>query len=126
MQNGKSNLLEHPETQQPSYKMEGIPQTSDLSFSSNNNYWISKKENRIVLKNILDFLSAPPIKGSCKIQMDENQHVHIFVLHDQFQEHIYFPEGDSPSGQSFFRHKENTLLHRMLVSLSSSRSSLSI
>ena len=88
-----SNMLEHPKTQQPSYKMEGIPQTSDLSFSSNNNYWISKKENRIVLKNMLDFLSAPPVKGSCKIQMDDNQHVHIFVLHDQFQEHFYFPEG---------------------------------
>lgn len=86
------DLLEHPKTPHARYNMTATPQTSGQAFTQDSHYWISKKENRLVLKNILDFLSSSPVNGICKVQMDENHHVHIFIKHDKAQEHIYFPK----------------------------------
>ena len=55
-------------------------------------YWFNKKENRLILKKIMDYLSSIPIMGKCSIQLDENNFVNLSVATKEYVDQIFFPE----------------------------------
>ena len=75
---GTNYLLDAPET-----VMKVTPDYRD-------DYWLNNKENNLVLKKIIDFLSAYGDGGVVKPQMDSEKHVHLKVIRDERQEQIVF------------------------------------
>ena len=50
-------------------------------------YWFSIKENRQILKQIMDSL------GECSIQQDKDGYIYLTNVSDNFVDTIFFPEG---------------------------------
>ena len=85
-------LILHPNTQQPNYGFQNIIKVSESLNIENTGYWFESKENRITLKSIIDFISCYPQHRRCSIQMDNRQHVHLYINKSKREsEHIYFP-----------------------------------
>ena len=86
------NHLILPKTQSPCYKMGGMRINTQFVNPAKSGYWFEDKQNRLALKNIMDFLSSFPNQGQCSIQMDSCNHIHLHVKRMDREEHLYFPE----------------------------------
>ena len=80
-----------PKTQHPSYRMVGMKKNIQTISQANTGYWFEEKQNRLVLKNIMDFLSSFPQRGQCSIQMDSQNHVQLLVKRANREELFNFP-----------------------------------
>lgn len=85
----KDHLI-FPTTQHPSYRMDGMRKNFQTISPTKTGYWFEEKQNRLVLKNIMDFLSSFPHKGQCSIQMDSQNHVQLLVKRANREELFYF------------------------------------
>ena len=86
------DLLILPKTHHPSYSMDGMRKSIQTISPTKTGYWFEEKQNRLVLKNIMDFLSSFPQQGQCSIQMDSQNHVQLLVKRDSREELFYFPK----------------------------------
>lgn len=85
------DILIQPSTVKPAYKTIGINKSlSEIELPSNG-YWFEAKQNRLVLKSIIDFIESYPNKAHCSIKMDNQNHIHLFVKRLDRDEYIYFP-----------------------------------
>ena len=72
--------------------MDGMRKSIQTISLTKTGYWFEDKQNRLVLKNIMDFLSSFPQQGQCSIQMDSQNHVQLLVKRDSREELFYFPK----------------------------------
>ena len=86
------NYLILPKTQNASYRMDGMRENIKAVTLIKHGYWFEDKHNRLVLKNIMDFLSSFPKQGRCSIQMDSLNHIQLRVKRINRNELVYFPE----------------------------------
>lgn len=86
------NYLILPKTQNPSYRMDGMRKNIQTSAPAKSGYWFEEKQNRLELKNIVDFLSSFPKQGQCSIQMDSRNHIQLLIKRMDREEFVYFPE----------------------------------
>lgn len=107
-----AGLLTHPSTKEPNYKDRIFATASKFTTYEESNYWFAKKENRLVLKDILDYLRNTTIDGSCSVQMDEKQHVHILVKRDNRCEHIYFPQNFPFEAPIISQNQKNDIMRK--------------
>lgn len=91
------DLLVMPRTQQPNY--EGMRSTSAPSSQGQKplyepDYWLAEKQNNLVLKAILDYMTADPAISNLQPMLDENKHVCLlFRCNDSDDGMILFPDG---------------------------------
>lgn len=81
-------FLVHPRTVQGN--MENIYSTDsqqNLPPEYKDSYWFSIKENRQILKQIMDFL------GECSIQQDKDGYIYLIKNSEKTVDTIFFPEG---------------------------------
>lgn len=81
-------FLVHPRTVQGN--MENIYSTEsqqNLPPEYKDSYWFSIKENRQILKQIMDSL------GECAIQQDKDGYIYLFKNSENFVDTIFFPDG---------------------------------
>lgn len=81
-------ILIQPVTSMPSYKMDRI---KTAIVTSNEGYWFENKQNRLVLKRIMDFVAVYPQQAHCTIQMDSQNHIRLLVKRPSQEECIFFP-----------------------------------
>ncbi len=84
-------ILIQPTTAKPSYKAVGISKSLSEIELSNKGYWFEDKQNRLVLKSIMDFVESYPNKAHCSIKMDSKNHIQLLVKRHDIDEYIYFP-----------------------------------
>lgn len=85
------DILIQPTTAKPSYKTAGISKSLSEIELSNKGYWFEEKQNRLVLKSIIDFIESYPNQAHCSVKMDTQNHIQIFVKRQNRDEYIYFP-----------------------------------
>ena len=85
------DFLIQPATRMPSYKMDRINKSVSAIEVSNEGYWFENKQNRLVLKKIMDFVASYPQQAHCAIQMDSQNHIQLLVKRHNQEECIYFP-----------------------------------
>ena len=85
------NILIQPKTVKPSYKAAGINKSLSKIKLSNKGYWFEDKQNRLVLKSIIDFIESYQNQAHCLIRMDSQNHIQIYVRRQNKDEYIYFP-----------------------------------
>jgi hypothetical protein len=88
-------LLQMPRTRKASYKAIARPTTvtSQSVPSYPDGYWLNEKTNRLVLKDILDYITSRNSSLSTSVNMDPSRYVHILSQGDSFIEDIMFGEG---------------------------------
>lgn len=84
-------ILIQPTTSTPSYRMDRINKNILTIETSNEGYWFENKQNRLVLKKIMDFVASYPQQAHCAIQMDSQNHIQLLVKRHNQEECIYFP-----------------------------------
>lgn len=70
----------------------GSNSSEEMPIEYKPTYWFNKRENRLILKKIMDYLSSMPIMGKCSIQLDENNYVNLSVASKEYVDQIFFPE----------------------------------
>lgn len=90
------NILFMPNTQNPSY----VGMDSNMQVKSiikpqyDSEYWLSDKNNNMILKSIMDFLNADQKVFNLKPMLDADRHVHLKCTYDrEFSMTISFPIG---------------------------------
>lgn len=81
-----------PQTPEPSHGKLFLADGSDCFVTPDysKDYWLKDRANNLVLKKMMDDLSA--LAGPCSVQMDEMQRVHLAVRRDR-EYRFVFPEG---------------------------------
>jgi hypothetical protein len=86
-----------PRTQRPNYEgmtSQAAPETQGQKPLYDPSYWLSDKQNNLVLKAILDFMNADSAISSLKPMLDEHKHVCLlFRCYDEYDGMIIFPDG---------------------------------
>ena len=85
------DILLQPITIKPSYKAIGVNKSLSEMKLSNTGYWFENKQNRLVLKSIIDFIESYPHQAHCLIKMDSQNHIQLLVKRQDKDEYIYFP-----------------------------------
>lgn len=85
------DILIQPTTAKPSYKTVGINKSLSEIELSNDGYWFEDKQNRLLLKSIMDFVESYPNQAHCSIKMDSQNHIQLLVKRHDKEEYIYFP-----------------------------------
>ena len=90
-----------PISERPNYNTRNIRYLTSYRNDRTSGYWFEDKNNRLILKNIIESLQNKAEVVQCFVQLDDNQHVHLQVaFKNGIGEHIYFPLGfpqDPPS-----------------------------
>lgn len=55
-------------------------------------YWFSKKENRLEVKRIIDYIGKLPQPGRCVVQLDSNNFVTMTISYSEHVDQVFFPE----------------------------------
>ena len=71
--------------------IESSESSIELAPEYKKTYWFSEKENRVILKRIIDHLEMLPLKGKCTIQLDDNSYVTMTMSCGSFVDQIFFP-----------------------------------
>ena len=81
-----------PQTPEPSHGKLFLADGSDCFVTPDysKDYWLKDRANNLVLKKMMDDLSA--LAGPCSVQKDEKQRVHLAVRRDR-EYRFVFPEG---------------------------------
>lgn len=67
--------------------------TEPTKVSFNKSYWLQIKENRMILKNIIEFLSADNPMLTCSPTIDSNQEVHLEIYQGIYlMKDVFFPK----------------------------------
>ena len=81
-------FLIHPRTNQANMEnVYSIESQQNIPPEYKESYWFSIKENRQILKQIMDSL------GECSIQQDKDGYIYLTKVSDNFVDTIFFPEG---------------------------------
>ena len=81
-------FLVHPRTIQPNMEnVFSMESQQNLPPEYKDSYWFSIKENRQILKHIIDTL------GNCTIQQDKDGYVYLTKVVDGYVDVVFFPEG---------------------------------
>ena len=85
------NILLHPYCKEPN--MVGLKVFGEEKPIFCHEYWLSYKQNNLVLKNIIDFLCRYADNRGCEVKLDSKVHVHLYLnkQNGSFEE-IYFPK----------------------------------
>lgn len=83
-----SPYLKHPATIQANItNIYSVESREIIPPEFKESYWFSIKENRQILKRIMDSLEH------CSIQQDKDGYIHLIKQHDSYADTIFFPEG---------------------------------
>ena len=83
--------LIQPSTITPRYNIVKVDNNATTFYSNSDGYWFEHKQNRLILKSIMDFVSKYQNSAHCSIQMDSNKHILLLVKGVNVEEQIYFP-----------------------------------
>lgn len=96
METNNSNLLIMPHTEKPCHgdnlMAEEHPSLNATTPKYKKDYWLDNKDNNLVLKKMIDFLSGDENERSVKPMLDERGLVHLFVQGAEKNEEIVFGE----------------------------------
>ena len=81
-----------PRTVSASYRSSIVRNTPQMATQPlyPSGYWLNEKENRLVLKEILDFVVQRNPESECSVNMDSDHLVHILTEKDSYKEDICF------------------------------------
>ena len=81
-------FLIHPKTEQANVgNVYSVKSQQNLPPEYKESYWFSIKENRQILKQVMDTL------GQCSIQQDKNGYIYLIMQCGSYADTIFFPEG---------------------------------
>lgn len=106
-------FLLHPRTIKANMEnIYSIESQQNLPPEYKESYWFSIKENRQILKQIMDSL------GGCSIQQDKDGYIYLTTVSDNIVDTIYFPEGFPQQAPRIKRRYSNNSISELNASWS--------